>query len=102
MVAELVGVSFSASPGEAAYIPLTHRYGGAPQQLATARVLDRLRPWLEDATKIKVGQNTKYDRHVFANHGITVRGVMHDTLLESYVLESHQRHDMDALATRFT
>src|SRR5205085_7981088 len=64
-------------------------------------VLHRLKPWLEDASKIKVGQNSKYDRHVFANYGITVRGVTHDTLLESYVLQSHQRHDMDALATRF-
>ncbi|HEX7558200.1 MAG TPA: DNA polymerase I [Usitatibacter sp.] len=101
MVAELVGISFSASPSEAAYVPLTHRYGGVPPQLPTAKVLERLRPWLEDATKIKVGQNAKYDRHVFANHGIDLRGVMHDTLLQSYVLESHQRHDMDALATRF-
>ena len=101
MSADLVGLSFAAVAGEAAYLPLTHRYAGAPAQLATERVLERLRPWLEDATKIKVGQNAKYDRHVFANYGITVRGVMHDTLLQSYVLESHQRHDMDALATRF-
>jgi DNA polymerase-1 len=101
MVAELVGLSFSAAPGEAAYLPLTHRYAGAPPQLPLGQVLDRLKPWLEDASKIKVGQNAKYDRHVFANYGIVVRGVMHDTLLESYVLESHQRHDMDALATRF-
>ncbi len=101
MIAELVGISVSAAPGEAAYIPLTHRYAGAPPQLATARVLERMRPWLESADKIKVGQNAKYDRHVFANHGVTVRGVAHDTLLQSYVLQSHQRHDMDALATRF-
>jgi DNA polymerase-1 len=101
MVAELVGISVAVAPGEAAYIPLTHRYAGAPAQLPLAQVLDKLRPWLEDAARIKVGQNAKYDRHVFANYGITVRGVMHDTLLQSYVLESHQRHDMDALATRF-
>ncbi len=101
MSAELVGIAVSAAPGEAAYIPLTHRYAGAPPQLPLENVLQRLRPWLEDASKLKVGQNSKYDRHVFANHGITVRGVVHDTLLESYVLESHQRHDMDALATRF-
>ncbi len=101
MTADLVGLSFSAKAGEAAYLPLTHRYAGAPEQLPTQTVLARLKPWLEDATKIKVGQNAKYDRHVFANYGITVRGVMHDTLLQSYVLESHQRHDMDALATRF-
>jgi DNA polymerase-1 len=101
MTAELVGLSFAATPGEAAYLPLTHRYAGAPQQLPLQAVLDRLRPWLEDAGRIKVGQNAKYDRHVFANYGITVRGVMHDTLLQAYVLESHQRHDMDALAARF-
>ncbi|MEP7067863.1 MAG: DNA polymerase I [Usitatibacter sp.] len=101
MTAQLVGISLSANAGEAAYIPLTHRYAGAPTQLATAVVLGKLAPWLEDAAKLKVGQNAKYDRHVFANHGVTVRGVAHDTLLQSYVLESHQRHDMDALAMRF-
>jgi DNA polymerase I len=101
MTAELVGIAIATSPGEAAYIPLTHRYAGAPQQLPLENVLHRLKPWLEDAAKVKVGQNSKYDRHVFANYGITVRGVLHDTLLQAYVLESHQRHDMDALATRF-
>ena len=101
MTAVLVGISISTMPGEAAYIPLTHRYAGAPQQLATDAVLAKLRPWLEDATKLKVGQNAKYDRHVFANHGVDLAGVAHDTLLQSYVLESHQRHDMDALAMRF-
>ncbi len=101
MTAELVGLSFAATPGEAAYVPLTHRYAGAPAQIPLAQALERLRPWLEDAARPKVGQNAKYDRHVLANHGITVRGVVHDTLLQSYVLESHQRHDMDALATRY-
>lgn len=101
MMAELVGISFCTTPGEAAYVPLTHRYAGAPAQLAVATVLAKLRPWLENPAKKKVAQNSKYDRHVFANHGVTVRGIAHDTLLESYVLESHQRHDMDALATRF-
>ena len=101
MTAELVGIAIATSPGEAAYIPLTHRYAGAPQQLPLDNVLHRLKPWLEDAARVKVGQNSKYDRHVFANYGITVRGVLHDTLLQAYVLESHQRHDMDALATRF-
>ena len=101
MMAQLVGIAIATSPGEAAYIPLTHRYAGAPAQLPLDNVLARLRPWLEDAAKLKVGQNSKYDRHVFANYGITVRGVVHDTLLQAYVLESHQRHDMDALATRF-
>jgi len=101
MLAELVGLSFATTPGEAAYVPLTHRYAGAPPQLALKEVLQKLRRWLEDPKKLKVGQNSKYDRHVFANYGIDVRGVVHDTLLESYVLQSHQRHDMDALATRF-
>jgi DNA polymerase I len=101
MLAELVGISVCAAPGEAAYIPLTHRYAGAPDQLPTKAVLERMRPWLESDRHFKVGQNAKYDRHVFANHGVSVRGVAHDTLLESYVLQSHQRHDMDALATRF-
>jgi DNA polymerase-1 len=101
MAADLVGIAVAATAGEAAYIPLTHRYAGAPTQLALGQVLARLGPWFEDASKVKVGQNAKYDRHVLANHGVTVRGVAHDTLLESYVLESHQRHDMDALATRY-
>jgi len=101
MTAQIVGLSLSVTPGEAAYIPLTHRYQGAPEQLPIAAVLERLKPWLENAARPKVGQNAKYDRHVFANHGIALRGVTHDTLLQSYVLESHQRHDMDALAARY-
>ena len=101
MRAELVGISVSAAAGEGAYIPLTHRYAGAPAQLPIDKVLARLRPWLEDASKAKVAQNSKYDRQVFGNYGIAARGFEHDTLLQSYVLESHQRHDMDALATRF-
>ena len=101
MAADLVGISVSASPGEGAYIPLTHRYAGVPAQLATAHVIEKMRRWLEDPAKLKVGQNAKYDRHVFANQGVNVQGVVHDTLLQSYVLQSHQRHDMDALATRF-
>ncbi len=101
MAAQLVGISVSVEPGAAAYIPVGHRYAGAPQQLDREAVLARLKPWLEDAARPKLGQNAKYDRHVFANHGLTVRGVAHDTLLESYVLESHQRHDMDALAARY-
>ena len=101
MAADLVGISVAAAPGEGAYIPLTHRYAGAPAQLATAHVIEKMRRWLEDPAKLKVGQNAKYDRHVFANQGVNVQGVVHDTLLQSYVLQSHQRHDMDALATRF-
>jgi len=101
MAAQIVGLSFAVTPGEACYIPLTHRYPGAPDQLPLEATLNKLKPWLEDATKKKLGQNAKYDLHVFANHGIAVQGYVHDTLLADYVLESHQRHDMDSLATRF-
>jgi len=79
---------------------LGHHYAGAPQQLALDDALARLKPWLEDASKPKCGQNLKYDRHVFANHGITLAGVVDDSMLASYVLESHQRHNMDDLAAR--
>jgi DNA polymerase-1 len=99
-VAELVGVSFAIEPGEAAYLPIAHRYAGAPEQIGFERALALLKPWLEDGAKRKVGQNVKYDQHVFANHGVRLAGVAHDTLLESYVLESNARHDMDALAER--
>ncbi len=99
-VAELVGVSFSIEPGEAAYLPIAHRYAGAPEQLGLERALALLKPWLEDGSKRKIGQNLKYDQHVLANHGVRLAGVAHDTLLESYVLESNARHDMDALAAR--
>ncbi|HKU71126.1 MAG TPA: DNA polymerase I [Burkholderiales bacterium] len=100
MKAELVGVSFSVEPGAAAYVPLGHRYAGVQTQLDRNAVLGRLKPWLEDAARLKLGQNAKYDIHVLANYGIKVAGVVHDTLLQSYVLESHQRHDMDNLAER--
>jgi len=100
MTAKVVGLSFCVEAGEACYIPLAHRYPGAPDQLDLDRTLGRLKPWFESAKHRKVGQNAKYDRHVLANHGIDVAGVVHDTLLESYVLESHQRHDMDSLAMR--
>ena len=98
--AELVGVSLSVEPGHAAYVPLAHRYPGAPHQLDRASVLARLKPWLEDAGRPKLGQHAKYDMHVFANHGVGLVGLAHDTLLESYVLESHRPHDMDSLAER--
>ena len=98
--AELVGVSFSVAPGEAAYVPIAHRYTGAPEQLGVERALALLKPWLEDGSRRKVGQNLKYDQHVLANHGVRLAGVAHDTLLQSYVLESNARHDMDALAER--
>ena len=100
MAARLVGLSFAVTPHEAAYLPLAHRYQGAPDQLDFDATLARLRPWFEDATKPKLAQNAKYDLHVMANHGIAVQGVAHDTLLESYVVESHKPHDMDSMAMR--
>ena len=98
--ARLVGLSFCSEPGQAAYLPLAHDYAGAPEQLPRAETLDRLKPWLESPAHKKVGQHLKYDRHVFANHGIALGGIVADTLLESYVLESDQSHDLGALATR--
>ncbi len=100
MQARLVGISFAVAAGHAAYLPLAHHYAGAPRQLDFDAVLAKLKPWLEDAHKAKLGQNLKYDKHVFANHGIQLAGVAHDTLLQSYVLESHKSHDMDSLASR--
>ena len=100
MTAQIVGLSFACVAGEAAYLPLRHIYPGVPDQLDFELAISKLRPWLEDPSKHKLGQNIKYDLHVFANHGIQVQGYTHDTLLESYVLESHQRHDMESLATR--
>ena len=98
LAAELVGISLSVKPGEACYIPVAHRNGET--QLARDLVLARLRPWLESVTHLKAGQNLKYDAHIFANYGITLNGVAFDTLLESYVLESHMPHNMDSLAER--
>jgi DNA polymerase-1 len=100
MRAQIVGISFAVAPGEAAYIPLRHGYAGAPDQLPVDEVLALLKPWLEDASRAKLGQNVKYDTHVFANAGITVRGYVHDTLLESYVLEAHKPHGLESLALR--
>ncbi|MFM9967946.1 MAG: DNA polymerase I [Burkholderiales bacterium] len=100
LTAQLVGLSFSVEAGKAAYVPLAHRYAGAPEQIGTARALELLGPWLEDNAKKKLGQNLKFDQHVLANHGVSLNGVEHDTLLQSYVLESHLRHDMDTLAAR--
>ena len=100
MAARLVGMSFATVAGEAAYLPLAHRGTDAPAQLPVDEVLARLRPWLESAAHAKLGQNLKYDAHVLANHGLTLRGIAHDTLLESYVLESDRTHDMDSLAKR--
>ncbi|CAN5152370.1 DNA polymerase I [soil metagenome] len=100
MQARLVGVSLCCEPGVAAYIPVAHRYPGAPEQLSRELVLSTLRPWLENPDKPKLGQHLKYDSHIFANHGVAVRGIAHDTLLQSYVFESHKSHDMDSLALR--
>jgi DNA polymerase I len=100
MQARIVGVSFAVEPGEAAYVPLTHNYPDAPQQLPLDAVLAQLKPWLEDAKAHKVGQHIKYDCHVLANHGITARGFIHDTLLQSYVLEAHLNHSLEKLAER--
>jgi DNA polymerase-1 len=98
--AQMVGISLCCEPGIAAYIPLAHRYQDAPPQLNREHVLEKMRSWLEDPHKPKVGQHLKYDSHIFANHGVTLRGIVHDTLLESYVFESHKSHDMDSLALR--
>jgi len=100
MRAQLVGISLCCEPGIAAYIPVAHRYQEAPEQLSREHVLSVLKPWLENPAKPKVGQNLKYDSHVFANHGVKLTGIVHDTLLESYVFESHRAHDMDSLALR--
>ncbi|MDB5892766.1 MAG: polymerase, partial [Rhodoferax sp.] len=99
-LAEIVGVSFSLQPGEAAYIPMAHNYPDAPAQLPRDEVLARLKPWLENPSMKKLGQHVKYDRHVFANHGIEVRGYAHDTMLQSYVLEVHKPHGLASLAER--
>jgi DNA polymerase-1 len=102
MEARIVGVSFAVEPGKAAYVPLAHDYLGAPPQLSRDAVLAVLKPLLEDESRAKVGQNLKYDASVLANHGITLRGIRFDTMLESYVLDSTAtRHDMDSLALKY-
>ncbi len=100
MQAQIVGISLCVKAGEAAYIPLAHSFAGAPEQLPLEQVLARLKPWLEDPLRAKLGQHVKYDRHVFANHGIEVQGYAHDTMLQSYVLEVHQAHSLESLALR--
>ncbi|MEI7995172.1 MAG: 5'-3' exonuclease H3TH domain-containing protein, partial [Methylococcaceae bacterium] len=100
--AEIVGVSFAVTPGNAAYVPLAHDYTGVPDQLNRSEILEKLRPLLENPHKAKLGQNLKYDAHVLANHGITLRGIAHDTMLESYVLNSTAtKHNMDDLAKEY-
>lgn len=98
--ARIVGVSLSVTPGEACYIPLAHTAPGVADQLPRDEVLDRLKPWLESAAHRKVLQNAKYDQHVFANHGVTLAGIAHDTMLQSYVIESDKGHDLGQLCSR--
>ena len=98
--ARVVGISLSLKAGEACYIPLAHTAPGAPDQLPRDQVLARLKPWLQAVDRRKVLQNAKYDQHVLANHGIALAGVTHDTMLQSYVLESDKGHDLGQLCTR--
>jgi DNA polymerase-1 len=93
MTAEMVGISLSVEAGKGAY-------AGVPEQLNREDVLARMKPWLENPDKPKLGQNLKYDSHIFENHGVKLRGIVHDTLLQSYVFESHKPHDMDTMALR--
>ncbi|WP_027456816.1 DNA polymerase I [Dechloromonas agitata] len=98
--ARIVGVSLSVTPGEACYIPLAHTAPGVAEQLPREEVLAKLKPWLEAADRKKVLQNAKYDQHVFANHGIALAGIAHDTMLQSYVIESDKGHDLGQLCSR--
>ena len=100
MTAKIVGMSFSIEAGSGAYLPLTHDYFDAPIQLNLAATLAKVKPILENSAIKKVGQNLKYDQHVLANHGVALKGITHDTLLQSYVFESHKTHNMDDLAMR--
>ncbi len=101
MQARVVGVSFAVEAGKAAYVPFAHDYEGMPEQLTEEQVLGALKPLLEDKDKGKVGQNLKYDKHVLMNHGITLQGISDDSMLESYVVDSTSRHDMDTLALKY-
>ena len=104
LAARLVGISFAVAPGDSAYLPLGHDYAGAPVQLPCEEALSRLAAWLASPANAKIGQNLKYDQHVFANHGLALAGIAHDTLLQSYVLESGKEgvrgHDLGQLALR--
>ncbi len=102
MQAEIVGLSFAVEANKAAYVPLAHSYEDAPKQLQREKVLEKLKPLLQDKKAVKAGQNLKYDMSVLANYGINMQGVKFDTMLESYVLDSvGSRHNMDALALRY-
>ncbi len=100
MNAQLIGISFSVTPHHAAYLPLAHRNPGAPDHLTREHALQKLKHWLESAQYKKLGQNLKYDQHIFANHGIALAGIAEDTLLQSYVLESHKPHDLENMVMR--
>ena len=102
MQAEIVGLSFALEAGEAAYLPVAHRYVGAPDQLDRTDTLAKLKSWLENPAAHKVGHHLKYDAHVLANHGIRLAGMRYDTMLESYVLDSTAtRHDLDSVAKKY-
>jgi DNA polymerase I len=100
MQAHIVGLSVAVQPLQAAYIPTGHNGPDAPEQLPLDAVLQALTPWLTDPKASKVGQNIKYDLHVFENHGIRVQGYVSDTMLQSYVLDAHLTHGLDKLAER--
>ena len=100
MNAQLVGISLSITPHQAAYLPLAHHYPGSPDQLTREHALHKLKHWLENEQHRKLGQNLKYDQHIFANHGIALAGIVEDTLLQSYVLESHKPHDLENMVMR--
>ena len=99
--AKLVGISLSVTPHQAAYIPINHQYLGVPDQLPLNEVLSKLKPILEDPAIKKIAQNAKFDYSVLANYDIHVQGIAYDTMLESYVLNSNERHDMDSMANRY-
>jgi DNA polymerase-1 len=102
MQAEIVGLSFATAPGDAAYLPLAHTGPDQPRQLDREEILEKLRPWLEDPAREKVGHHLKFDAHVLRNHGITLAGMAWDTMLESYVLNSgSNRHDLDSVARHY-
>ena len=101
MTAQLVGISIAFQAGEAVYIPLGHSMTAAPQQLDLQDALDRLKPHLENGSLKKIGQNLKYDQHVFANYGIALRGIAGDAMLASYIVESHLGHGLDELSERW-
>lgn len=101
MTAQLVGISIAFQAGEAVYIPLGHSITAAPQQLDLKDTLGRLKPYLENGSLKKIGQNLKYDQHVFANYGIALRGIAGDAMLASYIVESHLGHGLDELSERW-